>query len=126
MAAFMKPYSAQTFAMFRIITGLLFMSHGKQKLFGLFGGVPAYATPFLVYGAGTIEFVTGALIAVGFFTRWAAFLASGTMAAAYWMAHGTKAFHPLMNQGELAVLYCFAFLFIAAHGPGIWSADGNR
>ena len=73
MAAFMKPYSAQTFAVFRIITGLLFMSHGMQKLFGLFGGVPADAPPFVVYGAGTIEFVTGALIAVGFFTRWAAF-----------------------------------------------------
>jgi putative oxidoreductase len=126
MAAFMKPYSAQTFAIFRIIAGLLFMSHGMQKLFGLFGGVPADAPPFVVYGAGTIEFVTGALIAVGFFTRWAAFLASGTMAAAYWMAHGTKAFHPLMNQGELAVLYCFAFLLIAGHGAGIWSVDGEH
>lgn len=126
MATFMKPYAPQTFALFRIITGLLFMSHGMQKLFGLFGGVPADAPPFVVYGAGIIEFATGALVAIGFFTRWAAFLASGTMAVAYWMAHGTQAFHPLMNQGELAVLYCFAFLFIAAHGAGIWSADGNR
>lgn len=126
MAAFMKPWSAQTFALFRILAGLLFMSHGMQKLFGFFGGVPADAPAFVVYGAGVIEFVTGALIAAGFLTRWAAFLASGTMAAAYWIAHGTKAFHPISNQGELAVLYCFAFLFIAAHGAGIWSVDGSR
>lgn len=125
MATFMKPYSAQTYALFRIIAGLLFMSHGMQKLFGLFGGVPAEAPPFVVYGAGIIELVTGALIAVGFFTRWAAFLASGTMAAAYWIGHGTQAFHPIVNKGELAILYCFAFLFIAAHGAGIWSADGD-
>ena len=126
MAVFMKPYSAQLYAVMRIVFGLLFMSHGMQKLFGLYGGVPAEAPPFVVYGAGTIEFVTGALVAIGFFTRWAAFLASGTMAVAYWMAHGTKAFHPLMNQGELAILYCFAFLFISAHGAGIWSADGDK
>ena len=126
MAAFMRPYSAQLYAVMRIVFGLLFMSHGMQKLFGLYGGVPADAPPFVVYGAGTIEFVTGALVAIGFFTRWAAFLASGTMAVAYWMAHGTKAFHPLMNQGELAILYCFAFLFISAHGAGIWSADGDK
>lgn len=126
MAPFLRPYSAQAFAIFRIIAGLLFMSHGMQKLFGLFGGVPADAPAFVVYGAGVIEFVTGALIAVGFFTRWAAFLASGTMAAAYWIAHGTNAFHPIVNQGELSVLYCFAFLFIAARGAGIWSVDGER
>jgi len=105
MAVFMKPYSAQLYAVMRIILGLLFMSHGMQKLFGLYGGVPAEAPPFVVYGAGTIEFVTGALVAIGFFTRWAAFLASGTMAAAYWMAHGTKAFFPIANQGELAIHY---------------------
>ncbi len=77
----------------------------------------------MIYAAGGIELITGALVAIGLFTRWAAFLAAGQMAAAYWMAHGMKAFHPIANRGELAVLYCFAFLFIAAHGPGIWSAD---
>jgi putative oxidoreductase len=122
----MKPYSAHTFAIFRIIFGLLFMSHGLQKIFGLYGGTPAEAPPFVVYGAGGIELVAGALIAVGFFTRWAAFLASGTMAAAYWIGHGLNAFHPIVNHGELALLYCFAFLFIAAHGAGIWSVDGER
>jgi len=125
MATFMKPYSAQTFALFRIIAGLLFLSHGLQKIFGLFGGAPAEAPPFVIWVAGSIELVGGTLIAVGFMTRWAAFVCSGLMASAYWMAHGTKAFHPIMNGGEMALLYCFAFLFIAAHGAGIWSIDGD-
>ena len=125
MATFMKPYSAQTFALFRIIAGLLFLSHGLQKIFGLFGGAPAEAPPFVIWVAGSIELVGGTLIAVGFMTRWAAFVCSGLMASAYWMAHGTKAFHPIMNGGEMALLYCFAFLFIAAHGAGIWSADAD-
>jgi len=125
MATFMKPYSAQTFALFRIIVGLLFLSHGLQKIFGLFGGAPAEAPPFVIWVAGSIELVGGTLIAVGFMTRWAAFVCSGLMASAYWMAHGTKAFHPIMNGGEMALLYCFAFLFIAAHGAGIWSIDAD-
>jgi putative oxidoreductase len=70
--------------------------------------------------------VCGALIATGLLTRWAAFLASGTMAAAYFMAHFSRGFFPIANGGELAVLYCFVFLFIAAHGAGIWSVDGAR
>jgi len=126
MASFMKPYGSHSYALMRIIFGLLFMSHGLQKIVGLFGGVPAEAPPLVVYGAGGIELVAGALIAVGLLTRWAAFIASGEMAVAYWMGHGTHAFHPLVNKGELAVLYCFAFLFIAAHGAGIWSVDGTR
>jgi putative oxidoreductase len=126
MATFMKPYAPQAYAAMRILFGLLFMSHGMQKLFGLFGGVPAEAPPFVIYVGGGIELVTGALIAIGLFTRWAAFLAAGEMAAAYWMGHGLHAFHPLVNKGELAILYCFAFLFISAHGAGIWSADGDR
>jgi putative oxidoreductase len=125
MAAFMKPYAPQAYAVMRIVFGLLFMSHGLQKIFGLFGGAPAEAPPFVLWVAGSIELVGGALIAVGFMTRWAAFVCSGLMASAYWMAHGTKAFHPIMNGGEMALLYCFAFLFIAAHGAGIWSADGD-
>jgi len=125
MATFMKPFAPQAYAVMRIIFGLLFMSHGLQKIFGLFGGAPAEAPPFVLWVAGSIELVGGALIAVGFMTRWAAFVCSGLMASAYWMAHGTKAFHPIMNGGEMALLYCFAFLFIAAHGAGIWSADGD-
>ncbi len=68
----------------------------------------------------------GLLIAIGLFTRWAAFLAAGQMAVAYWVAHGLKAFHPITNMGELAVMYCFVFLFISAHGAGIWSVDGEK
>jgi putative oxidoreductase len=126
MAGFMRPFGSQTYALMRIIFGLLFMSHGLQKVLGLFGGAPAEAPALVVYGAGGIELVAGALIAAGLFTRWAAFIASGEMAVAYWMAHGSHAFHPLVNHGETAVLYCFAFLFIAAHGAGIWSVDGGR
>jgi len=126
MAAFMRPYSTHTYALLRIITGLLFMSHGLQKVLGMFGGAPAGAPPFVIYGAGGIELVAGALIAIGLFTRWAAFIASGEMAVAYWMAHGPNAFHPIVNKGELAVVYCFVFLFIAAHGSGIWSVDAGR
>ena len=128
MAAFMKPYEAQTFAILRIVAGLMFLCHGTQKLFGWPIGLPAgmEIPAFVTYVASPIELGTGLLIAIGLFTRWAAFLASGQMAFAYWMAHGTKALFPIANQGELAVLYCFAFLFIAAHGAGIWSADASR
>jgi putative oxidoreductase len=80
----------------------------------------------VIYVAGPIELVGGALVMVGLFTRWAAFFCSGLMAAAYWMAHGLNAVFPIQNQGELAVLYCFVFLYIAANGAGIWSADGSR
>jgi putative oxidoreductase len=128
MAAFMKPYEAQTFALLRIVAGLMFLCHGTQKLFGWPIGLPAgmEIPAFVTYVASPIELGTGLLIAIGLFARWAAFLASGQMAFAYWMAHGTKALFPIANQGELAVLYCFAFLFIAAHGAGIWSADASR
>lgn len=126
MAFFIKPYAPQTYALMRIVVGLLFMSHGLQKIPGLFGGMPPQAPALVVYGAGTIELVGGALVAVGLFTRWAAFVSSGLMAVAYWMAHGLNAWHPMINQGELAVIYCFVFLFIAANGPGIWSIDGAR
>jgi len=126
MAGFMKSYSAETYAVMRIVTGGLFLWHGSQKLFGWPGEPPGEAPAFILYTAGPIELVGGALVMIGLFTRWAAFICSGTMAAAYWMAHGTKAFLPIMNHGELAVLYCFAFLFISAHGPGIWSVDASR
>lgn len=126
MAAFMKPFAPQTFAIFRIFVGLLFMSHGLSKLIGWPTPVPAEAPAPILYTAGPIEAIGGALVAAGLFTRWAAFLCSGTMAAAYWIAHGLKGWHPATNGGELAVLYCFAFLFIAAHGAGIWSADASR
>jgi putative oxidoreductase len=126
MAAFMKPFAAQTYALLRIIIGLLFLCHGLQKWTGWPMPMPEGAPAFVVYVAGTIELVGGLLVAIGLFTTWAAFICSGQMAVAYWMAHGTKGFIPMVNGGEPAVIYCFVFLMIAAHGPGIWSADGAR
>lgn len=124
MVDFMKDYTAQTYALMRIVTGLLFIWHGTGKLFG-FPTPPPDAPAFVIYVAGGIELVAGALVMVGLFTRPAAFLSSGLMAAAYWMAHGTKALFPVQNGGELAALYCFVFLYISARGAGIWSMDGE-
>jgi len=125
MASFMQRFNGETYALLRIVTGLLLLWHGTQKLFGFPQAAPD-APAFILYGAGPIELVGGTLVAVGLFTRWAAFLCSGLMAAAYWMAHGPKHLFPLINGGELAVLYCFVFLFIAANGAGMWSADIAR
>ena len=129
---FLKPHADKIYALMRIIVGLMFMAHGLQKIFGWFGGVPEGAPAFIVYGAGGIELVTGALIAIGVFTAPAAFLASGTMAAAFFMGHvmspqnPTHNILPIVNKGELAVVYCWLFLFIAAYGSGIWSVDAAR
>lgn len=126
MASFMRPFESQAYAAFRIVVGLLFLWHGSQKLFGFPAPVPEGAPAFVIYVAGSIELVGGLLVMIGLLTSWAAFLCSGLMAAAYWMAHGTKALFPLVNGGELAALYCFAFLLISARGAGIWSVDGSR
>jgi putative oxidoreductase len=106
----------------RIVVGLLFALHGAQKLFGVLGGtkVPLVS----LYGAaGVIEFFGGLLIALGLLGSWAAFVASGEMAAAYFMGHFPKGFWPIQNGGELALLYCFVFLYIATRGSGVWSVD---
>ena len=124
MADFMKRYQGETYAILRVVSGLLFFVHGVSKLFGYPVAPPEGTPAFVIWIAGGIELVGGALIAIGFQTRWAAFVCSGLMAAAYWMAHGTKHFLPLMNGGELAVVYCFLFLFIAANGAGRYSLDG--
>lgn len=126
MSPFMAKYSAQCYALMRIITGFLFLWHGSQKLLGFPPGMPAGVPAYIIYGAGSIELICGILVLIGLFTRYAAFLASGQMAAAYWIAHGTKALLPLVNQGELAVLYCFVFLFISTQGGGIWSVDAAQ
>ncbi len=123
MKTFMSNYNAQGYALMRIIVGFLFLWHGAQKLFGIPSAMPGEMPPFITYVAGPIELVGGILIMIGLFTRWSAFFASGLMAFAYWMAHGTKAILPIQNHGELAVLYCFVFLFISTHGGGIWSID---
>lgn len=125
MPSFMHAHTAQTYALLRIVVGFLFLWHGTQKLFG-FPGTPHPVPPFIAYVAGPIELIGGTLVMIGLFAGWAAFLCSGLMAAAYWMAHGTQALLPIQNMGELAVLYCFTFLYISSHGSGIWSVDAVR
>src|ERR1043166_5208090 len=107
---FLGRYTDVIYALFRIIFGLLFASHGAQKILGMFGGQKAGEPLMMV--AGWIELVGGLLIAVGLFAGVAAFICSGLMAAAYFMAHAGDGFWPLVNHGETAVLYCFAFLYI--------------
>ena len=122
---FMKSYTDQTYALMRIMSGFLFLWHGSMKILGV---PPMEMSPpaYVQYGAGSIELIGGALIMIGLFTAPAAFLASGLMAAAYWMAHGTNDLLPILNRGELAALYCFVFLYISSKGSGIWSVDSMR
>lgn len=116
-----------TFALLRIVSGLMFFLHGSQKIFGwppmkgMSGPLPTIAVV-----AGWMEVVFGFMIVVGLLGGLAAFLSSGEMAVAFWMGHVARSggqVNPLVNQGEVAVLYCFIFLFIAAYGSGIWSID---
>lgn len=120
----LSAYRQQTYALMRIVTGFLFLWHGMEKLFGFPAPPPPEAPPFVLYVAGPIELIGGALVMIGLFTRWSAFLCSGLMAAAYWMGHGFQALLPVQNNGDPAVLYCFVFLYLAAAGAGIWSVDG--
>ncbi|HEY5610067.1 MAG TPA: DoxX family protein [Thermoanaerobaculia bacterium] len=110
----------------RILAGIMFASHGAQKLLGAFGGMPPGAPRWLVWTAGPIELVGGVLIALGLFTRPIAFLASGLMAVAYFVGHARNGFWPKTNGGELAILYCWLFLYLAANGPGAWALDNLR
>ncbi len=121
---FMAKFETQTYAALRIVAGFLFLWHGSMKLFNFPpapGGVEM--PPYIMWIAGPIEFFGGILIMIGLGTRWAAFLASGLMAFAYWIGHGTKALLPAVNHGDLAALYCFLFLFISAKGAGAFSVD---
>jgi putative oxidoreductase len=124
MVSFMKAYEHQTYALLRIVSGFVFLLHGSQKLLGFPG--ESMASGYVKYVAGSIELVGGALIVIGLFTAPAAFLASGLMAAAYWMAHfSAENYLPIMNRGDAAVLYCFIFLYIASKGDGMWSVGGK-
>lgn len=122
---FCSKWSPHLLSLMRVVTALLFMQHGAQKLFG----VPSDTTKvpvdlFSLMGlAGVLEFFGGLLILLGLFTRPVAFLLAGEMAVAYFMAHAPKGFWPLLNRGELAALYCFVFLYLAAAGGGPWSGD---
>lgn len=117
-----RPY---LYTLLRIVAGLAFAQHGAQKLFGLLGGKAVDVTSQMG-AAGVIEFVGGILIAIGLFTSPVAFIASGEMAWAIFQAHFPRGFWPIMNGGELAVLYCFIFLYFAATGSGRLSIDSIR
>jgi putative oxidoreductase len=126
MDRYLGRYSPQIYALLRIVTGLLFLSHGLQKLFGLMGGKAVETLASRSGVAGLIELVCGALVMLGLFGSIAAFIASGEMAVAYFWVHFPQGFWPIMNRGELAALYSFLFLYIAATGSGIWSIDAIR
>lgn len=119
----LSAYAPQALAVLRIVAALLFIAHGTQKLFGF----PAAEWPtdlISIFGlAGLIEIVAGALILIGFYSRIAAFIASGTMAVAYWIAHAPMNLFPTNNMGDAAILFCFVFLYIVFAGPGAWAVN---
>jgi putative oxidoreductase len=124
MDRFLGRYGTYVYAIFRIVVGFMFMLHGSQKFFNWPPAKQAGGElDGLMLVAAIIELVGGFLIMIGFFSSFAAFVASGMMAVAYFMVHQPNGALPIMNGGEPAVLYCFAFLYIAARGSGVWSVD---
>ncbi|HEV2747100.1 MAG TPA: DoxX family protein [Allosphingosinicella sp.] len=123
----LQLWAPRMLAVLRIVAGLIFLEHGTQKLLGWppgdYAGIPLDSMPAY---AGVIELVAGLLITIGLFTRPAAFVASGTMAVAYWMAHAPQNPFPLNNGGDAAILYCFVFLYLVFAGAGPWSVDALR
>lgn len=124
-ASALVPYAL---AALRIMTALLLLQHGIQKFFGFPAPFPmGEVTLMSLTGlAGLLELVGGTLVLLGLFTRPAAFILSGEMAVAYFMAHAPRSFYPIVNQGETAIMFCFAFLLLSAAGPGAFSLDGWR
>ena len=123
----LEPYSAQLLSVLRIMSGLLFLQHGTTKYLSFPVSKHTGVEPFSMGGiAGMFELVGGVLIVLGLFTRPVAFLLSGLMAVAYFYAHAPKGFFPLLNGGELAIMYCFVFLYLSARGGGPWSVDSWR
>ena len=120
-------WAPRALALLRIVTALLFIEHATVKFFAFPAPFPMPGPlPPLLIAAAAIELIAGLLIALGLFTRTAAFVASGEMAVGYFMMHGSKSFWPVVNQGEAAILFCFIFLFLAAAGPGAWALDLAR
>jgi putative oxidoreductase len=129
MASRPSPLVPYALSLLRIVAGLIFLEHGTQKFLSFPAG--QYAGSGLALNnmgafAGIFELACGFLIAIGLFTRPAAFLASGVMAVAYWYAHAPQGFFPVNNMGDAAILYCFVFLYLSAAGPGPWSVDAAR
>jgi len=126
MFAKLRQFAPQILGVTRVFVGILLACHGAQKLLGAFGGIPPGVPGFIVWIAGPIELVGGALLALGLFTRGTAFLTSGLMAFAYFMGHAGKGFWPILNGGELAIVYSWLSLYLAAQGPGAWAFDNSR
>jgi putative oxidoreductase len=128
LARGLAQWSPRMLSIFRVVVALLFLEHGTAKLFAFpadaaFGKLQLFS---LIGFAGVLEVVGGVLILLGLFTRSAAFILSGEMAVAYFTAHAPRDFFPLLNHGEAAVFYCFAFLYLAVAGGGAWSLDQRR
>ena len=127
LTALCQSWAPRLLSVLRIVAGFLFMMHGMQKLAGFPAPFPMALHPFtLLWFAGVIELVGGALVLVGLFTRPAAFVMSGEMAFAYFIGHAPKNLWPVLNGGDTAILYCFVFLYLAAAGAGPWSIDRAR
>jgi putative oxidoreductase len=123
MERWIGRYQNYAYALLRLLSGSLFLCHGAQKLFGLLGAqAPAHTSAVMIV-AGIVEFFGGLAIAIGLRASIVAFIASGQMAVAYFSVHASHGFWPILNGGELAVLYSFVFLYIATHGSGVWSVD---
>jgi putative oxidoreductase len=122
--AFYNTWTPRLLSILRIVTAFVFMAHGSQKLFGIPAGPHAQLQLLSLFGlAAVLEFFGGLLLLIGLFTRPVAFILSGLMAVAYFMVHAPMSFWPLLNKGELGVVYCFLFLYIAVAGGGSWSID---
>ncbi len=125
--SFCSKWSPRLLSVLRIVGAFLYMQHGSQKLFGFPAALKTAPALFSLMGvAGIIEFFGGFLILLGLFTRPVAFLLSGEMAAAYFIAHAPQGFWPLLNKGEMAAMLCFLFFYLAATGGGPWSLDHLR
>jgi len=122
---FLSKYRDQIYALMRIVIGVLFISHGIQKVTAIANGVMPVGNIWLTLAA-IIETIGGLMIITGWNTKLVAFIASGEMAVAYFKAHAFRSFWPIDNGGEKAVFYCFVLLFIAAYGSGIWSLDNKK
>lgn len=123
MSERLSPYAPQALAVLRIVTAFLFLLHGTQKILG-FPATEMQPPLMSLFGAaGVIEIIAGVLILIGYFTRPAAFIASGTMAVAYWMVHAPMNLFPTNNGGDAPILFCFVFLYLMFAGPGAWSVN---
>jgi putative oxidoreductase len=124
---FLRPYAPQLLSVLRIMSGLLLLQHGTTKYLSLPPSQMSNISPMTMAGAaGILELIGGVLLVIGLFTRCTAFILSGMCAVAYFYAHAGRGFFPILNGGELAVLYSFVFLYLAAAGGGPWSVDAKR